>query len=85
MSKASAPSASADKVYEDVKEYYGKVLARTTDLKTTACCALERPHPSIARALKDVPDAILEKFYGWYVTFSCLASYLLMPMVVHAL
>lgn len=33
------PSVTSDgSVHSDVKDYYGKVLAATSDLKSTACC-----------------------------------------------
>jgi arsenite methyltransferase len=47
-----------------VKEYYGKVLSSTASLKTSACTASTRPHAIILRALKLVPQAVREKYYG---------------------
>lgn len=34
----SSEQAEQSAVHQDVKEYYGKSLASTSDLKTTACC-----------------------------------------------
>jgi len=47
-----------------VKEYYGKVLSRTEDLKTSACCAAGAPPLPIRNILKNVPDAVMSRFYG---------------------
>ena len=40
------------RMHDVVKEYYGKVLTSTKDLKTSSCCTVERPHPLILEALK---------------------------------
>ncbi|KAJ2403008.1 hypothetical protein GGI23_000290 [Coemansia sp. RSA 2559] len=54
-----------DKVYSSVKDYYGKVLSTSKDLKTSACTAGAAPHPIIKEIIaKQVPDAVNEKFYG---------------------
>lgn len=54
----------ADAVYLSVKDYYGEVLSTTADLKTSACTATDRPHPTIRRLLKNIPIEVMEKFYG---------------------
>lgn len=46
------------------KDYYGRVLSSSADLKTSACTASGRPHPAVQRALAAVPDEVLQKFYG---------------------
>jgi hypothetical protein len=38
-------------VYESVKNYYGRVLSSTKDLKTSACCTSNRPHKIVRDAL----------------------------------
>ena len=38
-------------VYESVKNYYGRVLHTSKDLKTSACCTAKRPHKTIRDAL----------------------------------
>jgi len=45
-------------------QYYGKVLATSKDLKTSACTATGKPHDLIVDAIKRVPDEIVSKFYG---------------------
>lgn len=47
-----------------VQEYYGKVLAESSDLKTNACCALGEPPRRITRALERIDDEIMRTFYG---------------------
>jgi hypothetical protein len=49
---------------QNVKEYYGKVLETSKDLKTSACTAAGRPHGDIVKIIKKVPDEIKAKFYG---------------------
>jgi len=51
-------------VAESVREYYGKVLASSADLKTSACCTDVAPAPHIATALSRVHDEVMERFYG---------------------
>ena len=50
--------------HENVREYYGKVLATKDDLKTNACCSTEVFEPHIKEALAQVHPRVLEKFYG---------------------
>ncbi|KAJ2082992.1 hypothetical protein H4R24_001186 [Coemansia sp. RSA 988] len=54
----------SDDIYSSVKDYYGKVLASSNDLKTSACTAAAAPHPIIRKAIESVPDAVNDKFYG---------------------
>ncbi len=50
--------------HEEIKEYYGKELARSEDLKTNACCTLEEPPEYIKKALSNIHDEVLQKYYG---------------------
>ena len=52
------------KTLASVKEYYGKVLSTSKDLKTSACSASKKPHHLILEAMKDIPDEVMSKFYG---------------------
>jgi len=54
----------SEKIIEDVKDYYGNVLATNDDLLTSACCPLEAPPAHIRPYIKNVHDAVQEKFYG---------------------
>lgn len=49
---------------EAVKDYYGKTLNNSTDLKTSACCAAEASSGSIRSILKQIHPEIIERFYG---------------------
>ncbi|MHC0430965.1 methyltransferase domain-containing protein [Streptomyces sp. O3] len=47
-----------------VKDYYGRVLASSADLKTSACCTATAPPPRIAAALARVHEEVADRFYG---------------------
>jgi len=52
-------------VIEQVKEYYGKQLQSSKDLKTSACCSGSESLPIEARALVPLlAEEILNRFYG---------------------
>mmetsp|Transcript_19752 Transcript_19752/g.64214 ORF Transcript_19752/g.64214 Transcript_19752/m.64214 type:complete len:401 (+) Transcript_19752:26-1228(+) len=51
-------------VNESVKEYYGKTLSSSSDLKTSACTTPSRPSSRLREVLKDVPDEVKAKYYG---------------------
>ncbi|KAJ2809054.1 hypothetical protein H4R20_000418 [Coemansia guatemalensis] len=54
----------SDDIHSSVKDYYGKVLTSSNDLKTSACSGVAAPHPIIRKAIAGVPDAVNSKFYG---------------------
>ena len=47
-----------------VKEYYGRILERSADLKTSACCTLERMPLHVTQALALVHEEVQAKYYG---------------------
>ena len=47
-----------------VQEYYGEILQKTEDLKTSACCTTVSPPPAIRSILAHVPDEVVAKYYG---------------------
>lgn len=47
-----------------VREYYGKLLASSADLKTNACCASGAPPAWIASRLANVHKDVASRFYG---------------------
>ena len=47
-----------------VKEYYGKILNSTQDLKTDACCTDGDIPRYIKNALADVNDEVMARYYG---------------------
>ncbi|KAM9315127.1 arsenite methyltransferase [Pholidichthys leucotaenia] len=52
-------------VHVDVKDYYGKRLQKTADLKSNACVAPAQPIPAFIRqALKKVHPLVTERYYG---------------------
>jgi SAM-dependent methyltransferase len=53
-----------DKIIEQVKEYYGKQLQNKDDLKTSSCCAIDRPPAEIRDILPLIADEIHNRFYG---------------------
>ena len=47
-----------------VKEYYGKILRGTGDLKTKACCMPDSVPDRVKDLLKNIHDDVLAKYYG---------------------
>ncbi len=47
-----------------VKDYYGKVLKTSADLKTEACCTPDGMPGFVKRLLSNVHDEVLAKYYG---------------------
>lgn len=47
-----------------VKQYYGEILEKTGDLKTSACCTLEAPPTHVRDALALVHADVQAKYYG---------------------
>jgi SAM-dependent methyltransferase len=50
--------------YDAVKDYYGQVLQKSTDLKTDACCTPEKVPAHIKEVLPLVSSEIKKKYYG---------------------
>ena len=51
-------------ITEIVKEYYGKQLHSSSDLKTSTCCCTGKPPAAIEDILPMIADEIKDKFYG---------------------
>lgn len=52
-------------MHDNVKEYYGKILQRSEDLKTNACCSDDTAMPShMKKALANIHDEVASKYYG---------------------
>jgi arsenite methyltransferase len=47
-----------------VKDYYGKTLQSSSDLKTEACCTPDAMPLYVKRLLSNVHDEVLAKYYG---------------------
>eukprot|EP00924_Labyrinthula_sp_SR-Ha-C_P014557 augustus_masked-scaffold_34-processed-gene-1.16-mRNA-1 protein AED:0.07 eAED:0.07 QI:0/-1/0/1/-1/1/1/0/376 len=57
-------SSATDSVLDNVKEYYGKTLNTTSDLKTSACTTSCAPDPILRDIISQIPTPVLEKYYG---------------------
>lgn len=75
-SSTSESDASYLQIYDDVKDYYGKQLTDTKDLKTSACDASSRPLPEhIKKALIEIHADISSRYYGCGLTVpECLEN-----------
>lgn len=49
---------------DNARNYYGKVLGGSEDLRTDACSTTEAPPPAISEALANVHDEIKARYYG---------------------
>ncbi len=49
---------------ENSRDYYGKVLHGSEDLKTDACCTAEAPPPAVVEALRNVHEEVRARYYG---------------------
>lgn len=49
---------------ESVRDYYGRVLKASTDLKTSACCLAESLPSHVAAVLPLLHDEVKSRFYG---------------------
>ena len=49
---------------ESVKDYYGRVLQASSDLRTSACCTSESLPHRIRAIVQQIHPEVLEKFYG---------------------
>jgi SAM-dependent methyltransferase len=50
--------------HDAVQEYYGRVLSKSSDLKTSACCSVDAMLPVIRSIVDQIEPEILERFYG---------------------
>ena len=55
-------------IHESVQDYYGKELSKSEDLKTNACCTIEEPPKHIKKALANIHDEVMAKYYGCGLT-----------------
>jgi arsenite methyltransferase len=49
---------------DEVKEYYGKTLQGSADLKTDACCTLDQPPQYLKSVLGKIHDEVMMRYYG---------------------
>ena len=55
--------------HDKVSEYYGKILSRSADLKTNACCTSAAPPPHIQAAIRNIHRSVSDKYYGCGLVF----------------
>lgn len=53
-----------NEVLANARDYYGKVLQKSADLKTSACCSAESVPDHHKPILAEIDDEILTRFYG---------------------
>jgi len=51
-------------IIDNVKDYYGKQLKGSSDLKSSVCSCVERPPAAVMKILPLIAREIMEKFYG---------------------
>jgi len=49
---------------EFVQEYYGKILERTADLKTSACCTVDATPQHVREAMMQIHTEVNDRYYG---------------------
>ncbi|KAM4702830.1 arsenite methyltransferase-like [Rhinophrynus dorsalis] len=65
MFSSTVSSSSPLQTYEDVKDYYGKQLNNSRDLKTSSCAAPSKPLPKHLRdALNEIHEDISSRYFG---------------------
>ncbi len=53
-----------EQTIDGVREYYGRILETSADLKTSACCSVESMPPFVREIAARVHPEVTEKFYG---------------------
>jgi arsenite methyltransferase len=53
-----------NEIYQSVQNYYGKILSKSSDLKTDACCTTEAPPLWLKNLLSNVHDDVMARYYG---------------------
>ncbi len=51
-------------MFDEVKEYYGKVLQSSNDLKTDACCTTTDMPDYLKQAMSNIHEEVAAKYYG---------------------
>ena len=49
---------------DNARDYYGKVLSGSQDLRTDACATTDAPSPAVRRALARVHEEVTARYYG---------------------
>jgi arsenite methyltransferase len=53
-----------DDMLDFVQKYYGEMLEKTGDLKTSACCTVEAPPDYVTEALGRIHEDVSSRYYG---------------------
>jgi len=51
-------------IHDNVKDYYGKVLTSSADLKTSACCTIASPPDYLKTILGNIHPEVSARYYG---------------------
>ncbi len=51
-------------IQQNIREYYGKILQSSADLKTDACCTVEDTPAYLRAVLRDVHPEVSSRYYG---------------------
>ena len=51
-------------LHDNARDYYGKQLNSSEDLKTSACCSIDSVPAEHRKLLANIDDEILDRFYG---------------------
>ena len=49
---------------DEVKEYYGKILKKSKDLKTNACCTKDAYPKYVKECIKNIHEEVVNSYYG---------------------
>mmetsp|Transcript_49953 Transcript_49953/g.79037 ORF Transcript_49953/g.79037 Transcript_49953/m.79037 type:complete len:361 (-) Transcript_49953:88-1170(-) len=64
MEKKNESTVAEDATKDAVKEYYSKRLQTSDDLQTNACCTAGAPPDHIKKAIANIHDEVVMKYYG---------------------
>ena len=51
-------------MFDEVKDYYGKILQSSNDLKTDACCTTEEIPEHLKQAMANIHSEVSSRYYG---------------------
>ncbi|MCK7595107.1 methyltransferase domain-containing protein [Pseudomarimonas salicorniae] len=57
-------NSASQSIHQDVRDYYGRILQGSQDLKTGACCSVESLSPRMRQLLAEVHPEVNARFYG---------------------
>ena len=54
---------------QEVKDYYGKILKKSTDLKTDACCTKDAYPKYIKECIKNIHEEVVNSYFRFRMWF----------------